>query len=39
MNYIDFLSRKAVIDVPTGLSNVPELNKMLFPHQQDMEAA
>ena len=36
MNYIDFLSKKAVIDVPTGLSNVPELNKMLFPHQQDM---
>ena len=36
MNYIDFLSTKAVIDVPTGLSNVPELNPMLFPHQQDM---
>ena len=36
MDYSDFLSRKAVIDVPTGLSNVPELNKMLFHHQQDM---
>ena len=36
MNYSDFLKKKSVIDVPTGLSNVPELNKMLFPHQQDM---
>lgn len=34
--YSEFIKRKAMVDVPTGLSNVGNLNPMLFEHQADM---
>jgi len=36
VKYEDFLSRKETVDTPTGLSSIPALNPMLFPHQADM---
>jgi len=36
MNYQDFLKTKEVIDMPTGLKMVPELNPMLFDFQRDI---
>lgn len=36
MDYQEFLESKKVIDVPTGLKEVPELNSMLFPFQHDI---
>ncbi len=36
MNYQEFLASKKVLDVPTGLRDVPELNPMLFPFQHDI---
>lgn len=36
MEYVDFLASKNVVDVPSGLENIPELNKMLFPFQHDI---
>lgn len=36
--YIRFLTRKAVNDPMTGLSDVPELPACLFPHQRDIVA-
>lgn len=34
--YLTFLERKRMVDLPTGISNVPELNPMLKPHQHDI---
>ena len=34
--YKEFLDAKKVVDVPTGLAKVPELNAMLFPFQHDI---
>ena len=34
--YHQFIAKKHVSDVATGLSSVPSLNPMLFPHQADM---
>lgn len=36
ISYIDFLKKKSVVDPATGIATVPELNKMLYPHQSDM---
>lgn len=36
MDYSEFLSKKAVVDKPTGLASVPELNPMLFDFQKDI---
>lgn len=35
-DYIEFLKRKTKTDPDTGLSHVPPLNPMLYPHQADM---
>lgn len=35
-DYTAFLERKAIIDPPTGLAEVPALNQMLMPFQRDM---
>ena len=34
--YLDFLAKKARIDPPTGLKNIPELPAQLFPFQRDI---
>lgn len=36
MEYQEFLECKKVIDKPTGLIDIPELNPMLFPFQHDI---
>lgn len=36
--YADFLSRKAIDDPATGLTDWPELPSCLFPHQRDIVA-
>ncbi len=36
MDYSEFLENKKMVDVPTGLSEVPELNPMLFDFQKDI---
>jgi superfamily II DNA or RNA helicase len=36
MEYLEFLSKKAVIDPSTGLVEVPPLNPMLFPFQSNI---
>ena len=36
MNYNDFLENKKITDIPTGIQNVPDLNKHLFPFQRDI---
>ena len=36
MLYSDFLAKKKIIDSPTGLPEVPELNPMLFNFQHDI---
>lgn len=36
MEYSEFLSKKKITDIPTGLANVPELNPMLFDFQRDI---
>ena len=36
--YVEFLERKSRSDVPTGLSEIPELNAALFPFQRDIVA-
>lgn len=36
MEYGEFLARKKIIDAPTGLQEVPELNPMLFDFQRDI---
>lgn len=36
MNYQEFLARKALIDPPTGLDDVGEINPMLFGYQRDI---
>ena len=38
MSYTQFLERKRVIDPPTGLADVPDLNDALFPFQRDIVA-
>lgn len=35
-SYEEFLSKKRTVDPSTGLSLVPALNPMLYPHQADM---
>lgn len=34
--YADFLARKKIVDSPTGLRDIPELNPMLFDFQRDI---
>ena len=34
--YATFLDSKRIVDQPTGLATVPELNAMLFPFQRDI---
>lgn len=34
--YAAFLARKAIVDPPTGLDNIPELPSALFPFQRDI---
>lgn len=36
MNYSQFLKQKRVIDVPSGITDMPDLNSKLFPFQQDL---
>lgn len=36
MKYSEFLNQKKVVDVDTGLSDVPDLNPMLFDFQRDI---
>lgn len=36
MNYTEFINSKLVADVATGLTDIPKINPMLFPHQSDM---
>ena len=36
LNYSEFLEQKKIVDVPTGLSDIPELNPMLFDFQKDV---
>lgn len=38
MDYKKFLSEKAIVSEPSGLSIVPDLNPMLFDFQRDMTA-
>lgn len=35
-DYLEFLKKKAVIDPPTGLTDIPELPNALFPFQHDI---
>ncbi|QCO18891.1 helicase (plasmid) [Azospirillum brasilense] len=34
--YADFLRRKAIVDPPTGLAEIPDLPDVLMPHQRDL---
>ena len=34
--YSEFLSQKSVVNIATGLVDIPTLNPMLYPHQADM---
>lgn len=34
--YADFLARKAIVDPPTGLTNLPPLPEQMFPFQRDI---
>lgn len=36
MSYAEFLEKKKIEDVPTGLKEIPELNPMLFDFQKDI---
>lgn len=36
MDYQEFLKRKKIVDAPTGLKDIPELNPMLFDFQRDI---
>jgi len=36
MEYYEFLKNKAVVDIPTGLTVIPELNKSLYDFQRDI---
>ena len=36
MKYDEFLESKRIIDSPTGLTDIPELNPMLFDFQRDI---
>jgi len=36
MDYNKFIQSKAIIDTPTGLKTIPELNPMLFDFQRDI---
>ena len=36
MNYQEFLENKAVVDMPTGIEVLPELNPMLYDFQKDI---
>jgi DNA modification methylase len=36
MKYQDFLKAKSVIDAPTGLREIAEINPILFPYQRDI---
>jgi DNA modification methylase len=36
MNYQEFLRRKAIVPIVSGLSTVPELHSAMFPHQRDV---
>lgn len=38
MNYSDFLEKKKIVDSPTGLRNIPDINPMLFDFQKDIVA-
>jgi superfamily II DNA or RNA helicase len=34
--YRDFLAKKKIVDIPTGLKTIPDLNPMLFDFQHDI---
>lgn len=36
MNYADFVNQKLVRHAPTGMADVPEFSRHLFPHQRDL---
>lgn len=36
MTYEQFLERKRIIDIPSGLNDIPELNNMMFDFQSDI---
>ena len=36
MEYNEFLKQKVIKDIPTGLTEIPELNPMLFDFQRDI---
>lgn len=36
MDYAEFLEKKAIIDLPTGMTELPELPDALFPFQRDI---
>ena len=36
MNYNEFLQNKSIVDLPTGLTEIPELNSMMFDYQRDI---
>lgn len=38
MEYADFLAQKAILDPPTGMTDIPDLPDALFPHQRDIVA-
>lgn len=38
MSYSDFLARKRLVDVPSGIGTVPDLNPKMFPFQRDLTA-
>ena len=35
-SYEDFLSNKKIVDVPTGITEIPEINHILFDYQKDI---
>ena len=36
MDYAEFLEKKAILDLPTGMTELPELPDALFPFQRDI---
>lgn len=38
MEYAEFLESKAIVEQPTGLDEIPEINPMLYPFQRDIVA-
>lgn len=36
MTYKEYLEKKKVVDIPTGINEIPELNSMMFDYQHDI---